>query len=147
MKRAEVVATRRKLAHSLKKFIATATTSPKISSTNPTSAGVVATKATTTSIIPRKVASTMPSSMDTTTMPIVADKWFHPLTKVTDHIAQPSIQLKKKAKKGDCEILVISSQDTRATTPEATHHPYVAKVPMRMLSDSSTSTIDQTTTI
>lgn len=48
-------------------------------------------------------------------------------------------------KKGEREILVISSQDTRTTIPKITH-PHMVKVSIGMLPDFQASTADQPVT-
>lgn len=62
-------------------------------------------------------------------------KQLRPSTGKTVDVAQPSKQVKIKAKKGAREILVISSQDTGATTLETAYPSLDAEVLIGTLPD------------
>lgn len=79
-----MVAARKKLATPLKKVIAVTALSPKITSTTLTLA-------------------------DTTIVLTMVDKRPCPSAEVISDVAQPMKRIKKKAKKGEHEILVMSS--------------------------------------
>lgn len=140
-----MVVAQRKLAFSPKKTIAFAVASPQITSALLTPTDAIEEKATTTTTIRRKVALTSPRPVNTIVGSTTAVKRPLPSTKETGIVAQLSKRVKRMAKKGKREILVISSQDTGTTIPKK-FHPLMVEVSMGTLEDFPTLTVDQPAT-
>lgn len=92
------------------------------------------------------VTVTAPSPKITPTtqlQPTTAGKQTPHSAEVTGDIARPMKLIKKKAKKKECDIFVISSQEIRTSTPDAPHPTSSIEVPTRTLQKSSTPNVDQ----
>lgn len=77
----------------------------------------------------------------------MARKWPRPSVEATNDVARPMKRIKKRAKNGEREIFVISSHETRTSTPDTPCSTFGGEVPTRTLQNSSASNIDQMTTI
>ncbi|KAB2617583.1 hypothetical protein D8674_013452 [Pyrus ussuriensis x Pyrus communis] len=112
----KMVATKRKLTHPLKKAAIIATP--------------LAEKATPTLVV-------------ATAAPIAPSKRPRPKAETTGNVAQPQKCIKKKAKKGEWEIYVISSQITETTTLSIPLPSPVIQVSTTVPQDLSTPTMGQ----